>query len=179
MSNRIDMPPIGPKEWREGQRKANEAHDQKIKRLIDAARAGNGEPLARYIERGSDHRSPVPWFNEELRAFFAELVGKTKKIPRPDRKRTGRNQSSAAFYRNRSIAWYVAKILLYAWHREGMPENTKPKLAEKAIDRAYKKFGLSDRKTVQRAWENNPDLHDVLTVEMLRSAGPDAWKDPT
>jgi hypothetical protein len=166
-------------------REAYRKEQEKIKRLIDAARAGNGERLARYIE-GSHHHS-FDWFNKELRAFLAELVRKAKKEPRPDQKKTGRPQSYAAFHRNRRIAWFVAKCLLSDYRPDGKLtekaikqalEGTKLKLTERANKRACDsgEFGTLDRRTVQDAWKNNPDLHDPLTVEMLLSLGPSDWR---
>jgi hypothetical protein len=177
MSKNIHAGP--PFAVREAYRKAQAAHDKKIKWLIDAARAGNGEFLARYIERNLQISPFREWSVEgrELQAFLAELVRKLKPARRP--------QSSAAFYRNRSIAWFAAKRLLYKWYiidlemlQKGSLQDAKLILTEKVIARTSTSLDL-DRTTVQRAWKKNPDFHDALTVEMLRSLGPDAWKDPT
>ena len=113
-------------------------------KLIAEARRGNTEPLARRIEHliwGGDQ------FTEELKTFFVELV---REMPSPD----NRPKSYTAFQHGRRRAWFMALC-----RRAGdSPES--------AYRKAENEFAAS-RRTLERAWAQNPDLHNPHWVDFL------------
>ena len=113
-------------------------------KLIAEARRGNTEPLARRIEHSiwGGHE-----FTEELKTFFVELV---REMPSPD----NRPKSYTAFQHSRRRAWFMALC-----RRAG----DSP---EAAYCKAEKKFAAS-RRTLERAWAQNSDLHNPHWVEFL------------
>ena len=113
-------------------------------KLIAEARRGNTEPLARRIEHliwGGDQ------FTEELKTFFVELV---REMPSPD----NRPKSYTAFQHGRRRAWFMALC-----RRAG----DSP---EAAYRKAENEFAAS-RRTLERAWAQNPDLHNPHWVDFL------------
>src|SRR5262249_50810386 len=127
---------------------------QAVEKLIAEARAGNRELLARYIETGNSRN-----FTDELRAFLGELV---RNMP------PGKNPKRyAAFQRNRDIAWFIALR-----RREG----SKPEEATNPVF-ASGKLGRLNRRTVQRAWRANPDLHNPFFVDFVFKRGPEMLRD--
>jgi hypothetical protein len=113
-------------------------------KLIAEARRGNTERLARRIEHSiwNGHE-----FTEELKTFFVELV---REMPSPD----NRPKSYTAFQQSRRRAWFMALC-----RRAG----DSP---EAAYCKAKKKFAAS-RRTLERAWAQNSDLHNPHWVEFL------------
>ena len=113
-------------------------------KLIAEARLGNTEPLARRIEH-------LIWgggeFPEELLTFFVELI---RAMPSPN----NRPKSYTAFQRSRRRACFMALC-----RRAG----DSP---EAAYRKAEKNFAAS-RRTLERAWAQNPDLHNPHWVEFL------------
>ena len=114
-------------------------------KLIAEARHGNTEPLARRIEALIWGGDELP---KELLTFFVELV---RKMPSPN----NRPKSYTAFQRSRRRACFMALC-----RRAG----DSP---EAAYRKAEKNFGAS-RRTLVRAWAQNPDLHNPHWVEFLR-----------
>jgi hypothetical protein len=113
-------------------------------KLIAEARRGNTEPLARRIKHSiwNGHE-----FTDELKTFFVELV---REMPSPD----NRPKSYTAFQHSRRRAWFMA-----SWRGAG----DSP---EAAYCKAEKKFAAS-RRTLERAWAQNSDLHNPHWVEFL------------
>ena len=113
-------------------------------KLIAEARRGNTEPLARRIEcliwSGDE-------FPKELLTFFVELV---REMPSPN----NRPKSYTAFQHSRRRAWFMALC-----RRAG----DSP---EAAYRKAEEKFAAS-RRTLERAWAQNSDLHNPPWVEFL------------
>ena len=112
--------------------------------LIAEARRGNTEPLARRIEHSIWAGNE---FTEELKTFFVELV---REMPSPD----NRPKSYTAFQHSRRRAWFMALC-----RRAG----DSP---EAAYRKAEEKFAAS-RRTLERAWAQNSDLHNPHWVEFL------------
>ncbi len=113
-------------------------------KLIAEARRGNTEPLARRIEQVIAHGGE---FTEELQTFFVELV---REMPSPD----NRPKSYTAFQHNRRRVWFMALR-----RRAGdSPED--------AYRKAEDNFAAS-RRTLVRAWAQNPDLHNPHWVDFL------------
>ena len=113
-------------------------------KLIAEARRGNTERLARRIEHSISNGHE---FTEELKTFFVELV---REMPSPD----NRPKSYTAFQQSRRRAWFMALC-----RRAG----DSP---EAAYCKAEKKFAAS-RRTLERAWAQNSDLHNPRWVEFL------------
>ena len=113
-------------------------------KLIAEARRGNTEPLARRIEHSIWAGNE---FTEELKTFFVELV---REMPSPD----NRPKSYTAFQHSRRRAWFMALC-----RRAG----DSP---EAAYRKAEEKFAAS-RRTLERAWARNSDLHNPHWVEFL------------
>jgi len=113
-------------------------------KLIAEARRGNTEPLARRIEHSIWGGNE---FTEELKTFFVELV---REMPSPD----NRPKSYTAFQHSRRRAWFMALC-----RRAG----DSP---EAAYRKAEEKFAAS-RRTLERAWARNSDLHNPHWVEFL------------
>ena len=113
-------------------------------KLIAEARRGNTEPLARRIEHSIWGGNE---FTEELKTFFVELV---REMPSPD----NRPKSYTAFQQSRRRAWFMALC-----RRAG----DSP---EAAYRKAEEKFAAS-RRTLERAWAQNSDLHNPHWVEFL------------
>ena len=113
-------------------------------KLIAEARRGNTEPLARRIEH-------LIWgggqFTEELKTFFAELV---REMPSPD----NRPKSYTAFQHGRRRAWFMALC-----RRAG----DSPKSAYRKAENEF----AASRRTLERAWAQNPDLHNPHWVDFL------------
>jgi hypothetical protein len=118
-------------------------------KLIAEARRGNTEPLARHLE----HRGRVE-LTEALQTFFVELV---RAMPPP----ANRPKSYTAFRDSRRRAWFMA---LRRRAGDG---------AEAAYREAENKFAAT-RRTLVRAWAQNPDLHNPHWVEFL-FANPFTW----
>ena len=113
-------------------------------KLIAEARRGNTEPLARRIEHliwGGDQ------FTEELKTFFAELV---REMPSPG----NRPKSYTAFQHGRRRAWFIALC-----RRAG----DSPKSAYRKAENEF----AASRRTLERAWAQNPDLHNPHWVDFL------------
>ena len=113
-------------------------------KLIAEARRGNTEPLARRIEHSIWAGNE---FTEELKTFFVELV---REMPSPD----NRPKSYTAFQHSRRRAWFMALC-----RRAG----DSP---EAAYRKAEEKFAAS-RRTLERAWAHNSDLHNPRWVDFL------------
>jgi hypothetical protein len=113
-------------------------------KLIAEARRGNTEPLARRIEH-------LIWsgdeFTEELQTFFAELV---REMPSPG----NRPKSYTAFQHSRRRAWFMALC-----RRAG----DSPEAAYRKAEENY----AASRRTLERAWAQNSDLHNPHWVEFL------------
>ena len=113
-------------------------------KLIAEARRGNTEPLARRIEHSIWAGNE---FTEELKTFFVELV---REMPSPD----NRPKSYTAFQHSRRRAWFMALCRRAGDSPEG------------AYRKAEEKFAAS-RRTLERAWARNSDLHNPHWVEFL------------